>query len=295
MVGCVLRKHIIGTSNGTQTLGGLGIQSLAIERITQDIVLNTSHLSATSLIGIHILNGSIIIIELKPRLRHNTLNLHSLFVGCLAQQRIALAYNSTIVASFEINLHNVEWHQIAIHSTIKQGIETIAGLIHSTISIGHIGFVISCVVGIIARTDYLTQILFGFGVIILLEGHIAHTQIVFILALWVEALVMHLRELLGSRIIILQHTIISTQCELHIVGAMRAVIFGKITLQTRLHILAFEFDIAQSEIVINLLNRNAVTNRREQPSSLTQFTPGLGPMAKIIQRHASLNLLLRAA
>ena len=138
VVRCILCQHIVRTTRLTQIRQSLGIHRLTLERVTHNIVLQAAHLATRRLVGIHILHRASKVIKLKPRLGHHTANLHGLLLGGVLHQRIATIHHSAIVATLEVNLHQVVRHQIAVDSTLCQSRETIASHVKLTTRIGHI-------------------------------------------------------------------------------------------------------------------------------------------------------------
>ena len=138
VIRCILCQHIVRTTRLTQVGQRLGIHRLTLERVTHNIVLQAAHLATRRLVGIHILHRTGIVIELEPRLGHHTTNLHGLLLGCVLHQRIATADHRTVVATLEVNLHQVVRHKVAVDSALLEGRETIARHVKLATRIGHI-------------------------------------------------------------------------------------------------------------------------------------------------------------
>ena len=109
-----------------------------MERVTHNIVLHATHLTTVSLISAHILLGTGVVIELKPRLRHYSLNLHRLLGGSSRNQSITTLNHIAILALLEINLHNIERHQVAILRTLEQGVKALTSHIVLTSGVGYV-------------------------------------------------------------------------------------------------------------------------------------------------------------
>ena len=138
MVRSILRQHIVRTAGLTQVGQSLGIHRLTLERVTHNVVLQAAHLATRRLVGIHILHRTGIVIELEPRLGHHTTNLHGLLLGCVLHQRIATVHYSTVVATLEVNLHQVVRHKVAVDSALGKRRKTVACHVKIATRIGHI-------------------------------------------------------------------------------------------------------------------------------------------------------------
>ena len=279
MVRCILCQHIVRTTRLTQIRQSLGIHRLTLERVTHNIVLQAAHLATRRLVGIHILHRASIVIKLEPRLGHHTANLHGLLLGGILHQRITAIHHRAIVATLEINLHQVVRHQIAVDSARSQSRETIASHVKLTTRIGHIGLVVSCVVGIIARRYYAREITLGINIIALHKCHITHTQIVLVLLRRRKRTVIGLGKLCGSLLVITHHTVVGTQRKLHIIGISRTAILRQVTLHTSLGVTHLELRITQCEIVLYLLDMETVVHTRKLRPQILKLGASLNPMA----------------
>ena len=156
----------------------------------------------------------------------------------------------------------------------------------------HVGFVVGGVVGIVAARLYAAEVSLGGIEIAAHEGHVTHSQIVFVLVLRIEALVMHLSQFgLGERRIVL-HAIVGAQRELHLVGVRRSMIFGKEAFQTPFDILHLQFGVAKRQIVVDALDAKTVGDGRQGAANVPQFGARLGPMAEVVERNAALDTLV---
>ena len=138
VVRCILCKHIVRTTRLTQMWQRIRIESLTIERVAYNIVLQAAHLAACRAVGIHILHSRSIVIQLKPRLGHNATYLLCLLLGCALHQGITLRHDGTVVAILKIDLHQIEGHQITIYGALRQHLKTLSRSIQITLGIGHI-------------------------------------------------------------------------------------------------------------------------------------------------------------
>ena len=138
MIRSILCKQIIGTTRLTQIGQRLVVECATVERVTHNIVLHATHLTTVSLVSAHILLGTGVVIELKPRLRHYSLNLHRLLGSSSRNQSITTLNHIAILALLEINLHNTERHQIAILRTLEQGVKALTSHIVLTSGVGYV-------------------------------------------------------------------------------------------------------------------------------------------------------------
>ena len=138
MIRSILCKQVIGTTRLTQIRQRLVVECATVERVTHNIVLHTTHLTTVSLVSTHILLGTGVVIELKPRLRHYSLNLHRLLGGSSRNQSITTLNHIAILALLEINLHNIERHQVAILRTLEQGVKALTSHIVLTSGVGYV-------------------------------------------------------------------------------------------------------------------------------------------------------------
>ena len=83
------------------------------------------HLATRCTICIHILYRCRIIIQLEPRLGHDAAYLQSLLLGGALHQGIALRHYGTVVTLLEIDLHQVEGHQITVYGALCKRLESL--------------------------------------------------------------------------------------------------------------------------------------------------------------------------
>ena len=134
-------------------------------------------------------------------------------------------------------------------------------------------------VGIVARRCYAREVTLGVNIVALHKCHITHTQVILVLLRRRERTIICLGKLGGSLLVIAHHTVVRTQSKLHIVGIGRTTVLGKVTLHTSLGIAHLELRITQREVVVYLLNMEAVVNRRKLRAHTLQLGASLNPMA----------------
>ena len=117
-------------------------------------------------------------------------------------------------------------------------------------------------VSILARGCNAREIALSVNIVALHKCHITHTQVVLVLLRRRECTVVGLCKLGSSLLVIAHHTVMGSQGELHIVAIGRAAILHQVTLHTSLGIAHLELRITQRQVVVYLLDMEAVVHRR---------------------------------
>ena len=229
---------------------------------------------------------------MKPRLRHNALNLHRLLGCCGQNQLIATLHHLAVLALLEINLQDVKRHQVVILLALIQRVETLARRLILATRVGDVGVVICSVLGILALGLNAVEILLRLRIVALHKGEVTHSQVISLTLLWRERLVIHLQQLLLRKCRIGSHRWTCRICELHLVLINRASVLRDESLQATLCILHLEFVVTQREIVINLLPHQTVGHWREFLLHSQQLGARLDAVTEVIERNCPFDALL---
>ena len=164
----ILRQCILGTAGLAQELHGLGIACRAVKREAHQVAAVTVEFAAGSRKGVQVPDGLVIVAQVKPRFGDDTLQFLPAFGHGTARQFVAVFDDIAVVSVAEFDLQEVIRHHGAVGIAALQGREALLRTPVAPLGIVDIGFVIECVVGILALgadaveiTERLVVIAFG--------------------------------------------------------------------------------------------------------------------------------------